>query len=158
VDKPRDPPQGYSDAPSRESLIERKLREAMADGSWSDLPHRGERLPLEDDSAAGDWALAHRMLRSAGMAPPWIESDKDARRWLAARDALLARARGAGALGSSWRRRELLRIVAAANDAIAGLNADAPSDRQHRRPLVLAAEIAALEAAEAAETEPRQGR
>jgi hypothetical protein len=134
--------------PARESLIDRQLREAMADGSWDDLPYRGERIPLEDDSAAGDWALAHRMLRNAGMAPPWIEADKEARRRLEERDRLLAAARGAGALGAAWRRRQLREIVAAANEAIAALNGLAPSARQHRRPLDEAEELAALERAE----------
>ena len=49
-------------------------------------------MPLEDDSAAGDRALAYRMLRNAGVAPPWIEADKEVREVLLARDALLARA------------------------------------------------------------------
>lgn len=138
-------------APTREPLIDRQLREAMSDGSWSELPYRGERIPLEDDSAAGDRAVAHRMLRSAGMAPPWIEADKEVRAKLAERDRLLAGARGAGQLGSGWRRQELRRIVGAANEAIAALNAGAPSDRQHRRPLDLGAELVAMERAESEE-------
>ena len=51
----------------------------MDAGAFEDLPFRGQRLPIEDDSAAGEWALAHRMLKNAGLAPPWIESDKEAR-------------------------------------------------------------------------------
>jgi hypothetical protein len=62
-------------AHSWESLVERQIREAMDGGAFEDLPYHGERLPLEDDSAAGEWAMAHRMLRNAGMAPPWIESE-----------------------------------------------------------------------------------
>lgn len=129
----------------RESLIERQLRDAMADGSWEDLPFQGQPLPLEDDTAAGDRAVGYRMLRSAGFAPPWIESDKEARRRLAERDALLEKGQGAGELGRTWRRRELTRIVEAANRAIASLNAEAPTDRQHRRPLDLVGELAELE-------------
>ena len=56
--------------PSWESLIERQIREATEAGAFDDLPHQGERLPLEDDSAAGEWAMAHRMLKEAGVAPP----------------------------------------------------------------------------------------
>ena len=55
-----------------ESLVERQIREAMESGAFDDLPHQGERLPIDDDAAAGDWAMAHRMLRNAGMAPPWM--------------------------------------------------------------------------------------
>lgn len=140
--------------PAREALIDRQIREAMEEGGWDELPFRGERLPLEDDALAGDRALGFRMLRGAGFAPPWIEFDKDARRAIAARDALLASARGRGDLGRGWRREELTRIVGEANRAIAALNVEAPSDRQHRRPLDLAAELAALDAAER-EVRPR---
>ena len=69
-----------------ESLVERQIREAMEGGAFDELPYRGERLPLEDDSAAGESAMAHRMLRNAEAAPPWIETDKEARRLMTALD------------------------------------------------------------------------
>ena len=78
-------------APTWESLVERQLREAMAEGKFDELPHQGERLPLVDDTAAGDWAMAYRMLRNAGAAPPWIEADKEVRRLLERRDAIFSR-------------------------------------------------------------------
>ena len=96
----RDADGQWQTAKSWESLVERQIREAMDAGAFEDLPFRGQRLPIEDDSAAGDWAMAHRMLKNAGVAPPWIESDKEARR-------LLADARGdarAGAAGIDARR------------------------------------------------------
>ncbi len=133
--------------PSWESLVERQIREAMESGAFDDLPYRGERLPLEDDSAAGDWALAHRMLRNAGIAPPWIQADKEARGRLAERDRLLERA-SRGPLSEFARRRlraDLDRIVGEANRAIERLNAEAPTDRQHRRRLDPEAERRALE-------------
>ena len=133
--------------PSWESLIERQIREAMDGGAFDDLPYQGKRLPLEDDSAAGEWAMAHRMLRSAGLAPPWIESDKEARKQLAALDALLARAPTISPASHNGARRDLVRIVAAANQAIARVNAEAPTVRQHRRPLDLVTETARLEEA-----------
>lgn len=133
--------------PSRESLIDRQLREAAESGAFDDLPYRGERLPLEDDSAAGDWALAHRVLRNANMAPPWVETDKEVRALLAARDALIARAPGSSTLGRSRDRAELSRIVAEVNRAIFRLNHEAPTAQQHRRRLDLESELAALAAA-----------
>jgi len=134
-------------AHSWESLVERQIREAMDGGAFDELPYRGERLPLEDDSAAGEWAMAHRMLRNAEAAPPWIESDKEARRLMAALDGLVDGAvtfavggrRGAGIEGAS--------LVEAANLAIARVNAEAPTDRQHRRPLDPALEAERLERA-----------
>ena len=131
----------------RETLIERKIREAMEEGAFDDLPHQGARLPIQDDSAAGDWALAYRMLRNAGAAPPWIESDKAVRALLDERDRLVARAAHRGARGHAQARVELVRIVDAANRAIERVNAEAPTDRQHRRPLDLPAELARLERA-----------
>jgi DnaJ homolog subfamily C member 28 len=133
----------------RETLIERKIREAMEEGVFDDLPHQGARLPLVDDSAAGDWALAYRMLRNAGAAPPWIESDKAVRALLDERDRLLEQAARRGAHGQARAQAELTRIVDAANRAIARLNAEAPTSRQHRRLLDLGAELDRLDRAAA---------
>jgi hypothetical protein len=119
----------------------------MEEGAFSDLPHQGERLPIEDDSAAGEWALAHRMLRNAGAAPPWIESDKEVRRLLARRDELIARPRRTSSAGQARERTELTALVEAINRAIARVNAEAPTVRQHRRPLDLETELDRLEEA-----------
>ena len=61
-----------------ESLIDQKIREAMARGEFDDLPGKGKPLdtsenPFEDP----ELRLAHRMLRNAGFAPSWIEERKD---------------------------------------------------------------------------------
>jgi hypothetical protein len=130
--------------PSREKLIERQIREAQESGAFEDLPFQGERIPLEDDSAAGEWALAYRMLRNARFAPPWIETDKEVREILARRDAILERAGGSSALGRRRDRADLLRVVEAANRAILRLNGEAPTGRQHRRLLNVDRELEAL--------------
>lgn len=147
----RDPEQRDPLRPSRESLreslVERQIREGIESGAFDDLPHQGRRLPLVDDSAAGDWAMAHRMLRNAGAAPPWIEADKDVRALLERRDALIARAPLVGVSGPARLRRELADVVVAVNLAIERVNATAPTDRQHRRLLDPAEELASLEAA-----------
>ena len=130
--------------PAREKLIDRQIREAIEAGSFQNLPHQGEKLPVVDDSAAGDWALAYRMLKGASFAPSWIETDKEVRALLERRAAVLARAPRASEMARS-RRAELTRIVRLANDAIFRLNHEAPTDRQHRRPLDLDAELAALD-------------
>jgi hypothetical protein len=122
--------------------------EAMEAGEFDDLPFRGERLPLVDDTYAGDRAMAFHVLRNAGVAPPWIEADKEIRALLARRDAILARAAepSTSTLARRRRRAELEALVATVNAAIGRLNAEAPTDRQHRRPLVLADELAGLDA------------
>ena len=118
---------------SWESLVERQIREAMEAGGFDDPPYRGQALPIEDDSAAGEWALAHRMLKNAGVAPPWIESDKEARRALAVLDVLLERAARSTPGARDRIRRDHAAAVDAANCAIGRVNAEAPTDRQHRR-------------------------
>jgi hypothetical protein len=134
-------------AHSWESLVERQIREAMETGAFEDLPHQGERLPIEDDTAAGEWAMAHRMLRNAGMAPPWIESDKEARRLLAELETLIERALRTSPLSRARLRTQVARVVADANRAIERVNAEAPTARQHRRPLDPAVEAERLERA-----------
>jgi DnaJ homolog subfamily C member 28 len=147
VAKRRDGEGKLSVGPTSESLVERQIREAMDDGAFDELPYSGERLPIEDDSAAGERALGFRVLRNAGVAPPWIEADKEVRALLAHRDALIVRAIGVGEGSRSRLRRELEGIVASANLAIERLNSEAPTDRQHRRLLDLGDELARLEAA-----------
>jgi len=135
--------------PAREKLIDRQIREAMSAGKFDDLPHRGERLPIVDDSAAGDWALAYRMLKGASFAPPWIETDKEVRALLARRDAIVERAPRSSDIGRRRDERELREVVTAANAAIFRLNHEAPTAAQHRRLLDLDAELTALAAAHA---------
>jgi len=143
----RDAEGRWQSAHSWESLVERQIREAMETGAFDQLPHQGERLPLEDDSAAGDRAMAHRMLRNAGIAPPWIESDKEARRLLGELEALIERAPRTSPLARARERANLARIVGDANRAIERVNAEAPTARQHRRPLDPALEAERLERA-----------
>ena len=61
-----------------ESLVDQKIREAMEQGEFDDLPGKGKPLdtsenPFEDP----ELRLAHRLLRSAGFAPSWVEERKD---------------------------------------------------------------------------------
>jgi hypothetical protein len=140
--------------PSREKLIDRQIREAQEAGAFDDLPFQGEPLPLADDSAAGDWALAYRMLKGARMAPPWIETDKEIRALLAERDGILARAPRASVISRSRDRTDLRRVVEAANRAITRLNHEAPTYRQHRRLLDVEAELEGLARAHDTEGNP----
>jgi Domain of unknown function (DUF1992) len=134
-------------APSRESLIDRQIREAQEAGAFDDLPFRGERIPLEDESLAGEWALAHHILKNARMVPPWIATDREVRDLLARRDEILDRAPGASTIGRERDRSELRRVVEAANRAITILNHEAPTDRQHRRLLRVDDELQRLDRA-----------
>jgi hypothetical protein len=129
-----------------ESLVERSIREAQERGDFDGLPYQGQRLPDPDDAYAGDQAASFRILRNNRAAPPWIEADKEARRLLDERDRLRERYRRSGRIGREWHRRQLADLVRRHADAVAALNALAPTPRQHRVPLRLEEEIAALDA------------
>jgi hypothetical protein len=133
----------------RETLFERQIRQAMDEGRFDNLPHQGKPLPNDDNPHAGEWGLAYKMLKDAGYAPPWIQADKEVREHLARRDAILARVQSNPPSDVGQRRdRDLIeRLVHDANRAIERLNSEAPSTRQHRRPLLLAEELAAYDEA-----------
>ena len=137
-----------ADEPLRrwETLIERQIREAQAEGRFDDLPYQGEPLPVVDDGYAGDWASGFRLMRSNGVAPGWIEADKEARRLFDERDRLLDLARRTGPLLRPRLRARFAALIDTYNRAVARLNHEAPTPAQHRRPLDRAAELAALEA------------
>jgi hypothetical protein len=156
VESPRRPPNRINEAgerqvaPTWESLVDRQIQKAMDEGKFDDLPFQGRPLPRDDDLFAGEWAMAFKMLRNAGAAPPWIEADKDTRALLARLDAILGRAAAGEPPTSFARRRDratLEALVIEVNAAIARLNAEAPTDRQHRRPLVAGEALARYDAA-----------
>jgi hypothetical protein len=62
-------------------------------------------------------------------------------------EALIERAPRMSPLSHRRARADLRTIVSAANAAVERLNAEAPTDRQHRRPLDMDRELARLEAA-----------
>jgi hypothetical protein len=83
-----------------ESLVDKKIREAMAAGEFDNLAGTGQPIDLtENPYEDPDWRTAHRMLRNAGFAPSWIEERKDidaeleasrfalARKWMVLRNA-----------------------------------------------------------------------
>lgn len=130
---------------ARDTLIEKIIRDAQAAGQFDNLPYQGGRLPLGNDDAAGDMAAAFRILRNAGGAPHWIETDKEIRRLFAERDVILSRAGRAGPLSRDRYRSQLRSLVADVNRLVLVLNHEAPSTRQHRRPLDPERELADLE-------------
>ena len=139
-------------AHSWESLVERQIREAMEAGDFDNLPHHGAPIPIEDDGS--ELALAHHVLKQAGFAPGWIATDSDIRALLARRDAILARARRAGPPARDRDRREITALVGEVNALVLRLEHEAPTARQHRPRLDLAAELAALDAAAESQSDP----
>ena len=126
-----------------ESLIDRQIREAMEEGKFEDLPHRGAPLPNDNNPYAGDWALAFHMLKNEGVAPPWIEAGKELNKLLERRASLFERASSDRRLRD---RAVLERLVTDINVAVARLNAEAPASA-HRAPLILGDELRRYDAA-----------
>lgn len=61
-----------------ESLVDKKIREAMEQGEFDELRGKGAPVDLtENPFADPDWRTAYRLLRNAGFAPAWIEERKD---------------------------------------------------------------------------------
>jgi hypothetical protein len=95
-------------------------------------------------------ALAFRVLKNAGVAPPWIEANKEAGELLAKRDAILERA-ASGTRPSVFARKRgretLTDLVARVNKAIAKVNAEAPPSTVRRPLLDLEQELERYESA-----------
>jgi DnaJ homolog subfamily C member 28 len=77
-----------------ESLVDKKIREAMEQGEFDNLAGKGEPIDLSENPFEDpDWRTAHRLLRNAGFAPSWIEERKDIDAELAVARSNLARVR-----------------------------------------------------------------
>jgi hypothetical protein len=64
-----------------ENSIEQQIREAIERGDFDHLPGSGRPLDLsENPYTPADWRMAYKILQDAGMAPDWIEQDKEIRR------------------------------------------------------------------------------
>lgn len=122
-------------ASSWESLVERLIREAQEDGRFDDLPGHGEPMALTDDHAAGDMALAYHLLRGAGVAPPWIEADKEVRALEEDIGRLLDRAMSTSRGARDRLGGQLDELIDQHDRAVARLASLAPSPRLQRRPL-----------------------
>jgi len=70
---------------ARQSLVEQRIQQAMADGQFDNLPGQGKPLPLDDNpyQTAGQ-NLGFHLLKQNGYAPEWIERDKEIRQTLTA--------------------------------------------------------------------------
>lgn len=102
---------------------------------------------VDENPYAGDMALAFRLLRNAGVAPPWIETDKEARRLRSEIDRVLQRAHRAPLPIHATLRRQLDALVMAHDEVVRRLDGEAPTARQHRRPIGRGVALDALEAA-----------
>ena len=83
------------------SDIDDRIRKAIEDGKFDDLPGKGKPLNLDDNPHADpDWQLAHHMLKTSGYTLPWIAARQEI-------DAQIEAARTALARAWEWRQRSL---------------------------------------------------
>jgi DnaJ family protein C protein 28 len=125
-----------------ESLAEKRLREAIENGEFDDLPGKGESIDLRENPFEDpDLRTVHRLLRNAGFAPAWIEERKDIDAELAAAQTKLSRAWalfGEGGKAKSeaeWERnvKEFREQVLALQQRIRIYNLKAPAAVFHRK-------------------------
>jgi len=125
-----------------ESLTEKKLREAIENGEFDDLPGKGEPIDLKENPFEDpDLRVVHRLLRNAGFAPAWIEERKDIDAELEAARTKLSRAwmlfgkGGKTPSDEEWERivREFREQVVELNKRISVYNLKAPAAVFHRK-------------------------
>lgn len=125
-----------------ESLTEKRLREAIENGEFDDLPGKGEPIDLrENPFEDSDLRVVHRLLRNAGFAPAWIEERKDIDAALAAAQTKLSRAwalfgdGGKPPSRAEWERtvKEFREQVAELNQRVRIYNLKAPAAVFHRK-------------------------
>jgi DnaJ homolog subfamily C member 28 len=125
-----------------ETLVEKKIREAMDRGEFDDLPGKGQPISLEENPFEDpDLRLVHRLLCNAGFAPAWIEERKEIDTAFAAARTKLLRAwvlfgkDSRRSLSSEWQRSaaEFYEGVRKLNERIKIYNLKAPALVFHRR-------------------------
>jgi DnaJ family protein C protein 28 len=125
-----------------ESLTEKRLREAIENGEFDDLPGKGQPVDLKENPFEDpDLRVVHRLLRNAGFAPAWIEERKQIDAEFEAAGAQLARAwklfgeQGNANSNPEWERSLVAfrNTVAELNDRIKIYNLKAPAHVFHRK-------------------------
>lgn len=60
-----------------DAIVEEKIRAAMREGMFDNLPGKGRPLRLEDNPHEPEaWRLAHKILHDQGYTLPWIDERK----------------------------------------------------------------------------------
>src|ERR1044071_6197151 len=109
-------------------VADRKIVEAMEEGAFDNLAGAGLPLNLDEDPFEDpSLRMAHRLLRSNGFAPAWVEEGRDIDH---AVEQLHADRRGGRLTAAGFHRR-----AAAPNRRILVFNLQAPFDSVHRLPI-----------------------
>jgi hypothetical protein len=131
-----------------ERIAEHKIRAALAEGLFEELPGAGKPLRWEDDSLVPPaWRAAFHLLSRSGLAPAWILLDGEIRRdQQAARLAFSTAVAQLDDQGPGYGRAvdQFTQRVAEINRAIDNLNLQVPSPRLTRTHLQIDLEIAGI--------------
>ena len=66
--------------PGYEKIVEQRIKEAMENGEFENLPGKGKPIPIEDDShVPEDLRLAYKLLKNADCLPPELLEKKEIR-------------------------------------------------------------------------------
>jgi len=64
--------------PGYEKIVEQRIKEAMENGEFENLPGKGKPIPIEDDShVPEDLRLAYKLLKNADCPPPALLEKKE---------------------------------------------------------------------------------
>lgn len=66
--------------PGYEKIVEQRIKEAVENGEFENLPGKGKPIPIEDDShVPEDLRLAYKLLKNADCLPPELLEKKEIR-------------------------------------------------------------------------------
>ena len=135
------------------NLVEQRIQEGIEQGLFDNLPGAGKPLNLDEDAfVPEDMRMAFRLLRSNGLAPLWVEVNREIR------DDLDRLARFRAHVHAHWAvtnpiKQEHLRVeyvgrIRSINEKILNYNILAPSSLVHIQALILDDELAKFDAVE----------
>lgn len=130
-----------------QGLVEQRIQDGMERGLFDNLPGMGKPLNLDEDQFVPDeMKMAFRMLRSTGLAPLWVDLNKEIRadieRLAHFREHIHSRWSTISAIELDHRRTEYLHRVNEINGKIINYNIIAPSSHVHFATLIVADELA----------------
>jgi hypothetical protein len=134
---------------SGRGLIEDRIQEAISRGEFDNLPGKGKPLKLTDQANVEQgMRLAFHILKNAGMAPAWLEKQKELRSQIDCARADLQRSLEHPVLGVREEARARFRVECEnLNRAIRAANLEVPAVSLHMCPLNCGRELAAAEKA-----------
>lgn len=128
-------------------LVEQRIQDAMAKGLFDNLRGMGQPLNLNDDAfVPQELKMAFRMLRSTGLAPLWIEMNKEIRADIERLQRFLAQVHNhweqINAIRREHLRHEYEARIKEINSKILSYNILAPSSQVHLSLLLIEDELA----------------